>query len=170
VTRLWTGHYRPVERSRSCRKDFFVTSKPAVRPTLSPVRLIPNDISLEVMRSGPLVTPPSCVDAKNMCIYTSTAPVHPNSVAQCSKSESRLSHSPTVTVKPFVLDGRVNSSHPDIAPLLFTADCGALSKVAVNRKTVQWRFVFVDLHGREVRVALYRGGALSGWRSIGVGL
>jgi len=130
----WT--LSPSRGSRSCREDFFVTSNPAVRPTLSPVRLIPNDISPEVMRSGPLVTPPSCVDVKNMCSYTSTAPVHPNSVAQCSKSESRLSHSPTLTVKAFVLDGHVNSSHPDIAPLLFTAVCGALSKVAVNRNTV----------------------------------
>jgi len=121
--------------SRSCRKNFFVTSKPSVRHTLSPVQLIPSDISPEVMRSGPLVTPPSCVGVKNVYSYTSTAPVHPNSVVQCSKSEPRLSHSPTVTVNPFVLDGHVNSSHPDIAPQLFTAVCGALSKVAVKRNT-----------------------------------
>jgi hypothetical protein len=122
--------------SRLGRKDLFVTSKPGVRHTLSPVRLIPGDISPELVRSRPLVAPPSCVDVKNMCSCTSTAPIHPNSVVKCSKSESRLSHSRALTVNPFVPDGHVNSSNPDIAPLLFTAVCGALSKVVVNRNTV----------------------------------
>ena len=117
------------------REDFFM-SQPAVTHTLSPVQLIHNDISPEVMRSGLLVTPQSCVDVKNMCCYTSTAPVYPNSVVQCSKSESRLSHSPNVTVNPFVLDGHVNSSNSGIAPLLLTAVCCALSKVAVIRNAV----------------------------------